>query len=253
VGAKDIALFQNTTSPALSSGDTAPQAERANYYDAGVQQKITSDFTIGLDNYYKQSANLIDEGQFGAPIILTPFNYRYGKQYGSELTFNYTTKTFNAYLNLAVQSAKGKDIESAQFNFTQADLDYIANNYIHLDHEQQHTSSGGLSYLWRDTRFSADFLLGSGLRADLPLAVGETTPYGGTSIPNGEHLPYYTQFNTGVTHVFDISGNGTLTARFDVINLFDKVYEIRNGTGVGVGAPQFGPRRGLFFGLSKSL
>jgi len=25
-------------------------------------------------------------------------------------------------LNLAVQSAKGKDIESAQFNFTQADL-----------------------------------------------------------------------------------------------------------------------------------
>jgi outer membrane receptor for ferrienterochelin and colicins len=27
----------------------------------------------------------------------------------------------------------------------------------------------------------------------------------------------------------------------------------RNGTGVGVGAPQFGPRRGVFFGLSKSL
>jgi outer membrane receptor protein involved in Fe transport len=253
VGAKDIALFANTTSPALSPGDAAPQAERANYYDAGIQQKITSDFTIGLDNYYKQSVNLIDEGQFGAPIILTPFNYRYGKQYGSELTFNYTTKALNAYLNLAVQSAKGKDIDSAQFNFTQADLDYIANNYIHLDHEQQHTASGGVSYLWQDTRFSADFLLGSGLRADLPLPAGETTPYGGTSIPNGEHLPYYTQVNTGLTHVFTIPGNGTLTTRFDVINLFDKVYQIRNGTGVGVGAPQFGPRRGLFFGISKSL
>ncbi len=253
VGAKDIALFANTSSPALSLGDTAPQAERANYYDAGIQQKITSDFSIGLDNYYKQSANLIDEGQFGAPIILTPFNYRYGKQYGSELTFNYTTKPFNAYLNLAVQSAKGKDIESAQFNFTQTDLDYIANNYIHLDHEQQHTASGGVSYLWRDTRFSADFLMGSGLRADLPLPAGETTAYGGTSIPNGEHLPYYTQVNTGLTHVFTIPGNGTLTTRFDVINLFDKIYQIRNGTGVGVGAPQFGPRRGLFFGVSKSL
>ena len=45
----------------------------------------------------------------------------------------------------------------------------------------------------------------------------------------------------------------TLTARFDVMNIFDEVYQIRNGTGVGVGAPQFGPRRGLFFGLSKSL
>src|SRR6202453_685281 len=253
VGAKDIALFANTTSPALSSGDTPPQAERANYYDAGIQQKITSEFTIGLDNYYKQSVNLIDEGQFGAPIILTPFNYRYGKQYGSELTFNYTTKTFNAYLNLAVQSAKGKDIDSAQFNFSPADLEYIANNYIHLDHEQQHTASGGVSYLWNDTRFSADFLLGSGLRADQPLPPGETTAYGGTSIPNGEHLPYYTQINTGISHVFDIPGNGTLTTRFDVINLFDKIYEIRNGTGVGVGAPQFGPRRGLFFGVSKSL
>ncbi|MGO9994868.1 MAG: hypothetical protein ACLPTF_20470 [Steroidobacteraceae bacterium] len=42
-------------------------------------------------------------------------------------------------------------------------------------------------------------------------------------------------------------------ARFDVVNIFDKEYQIRNGTGVGVGAPQFGRRRGLFFGLSKSL
>ena len=253
VGAKDVALFTNTTSPPLSPGATAPQAERANYYDAGIQQKFTPEFSVGLDNYYKQSVNLIDEGQFGAPIILTPFNYRYGKQYGSELTFNYTTKTFNAYLNLAVQSAKGKDIDSAQFNFTQADLDYIANNYIHLDHEQQHTASGGVSYLWNDTRVSGDFLLGSGLRADQPLPPGETTAYGGTSIPNGEHLPYYTQVNLGLTHVFNITGNGTLTTRFDVINLFDKIYQIRNGTGVGVGAPQFGPRRGLFFGVSKSL
>jgi outer membrane receptor protein involved in Fe transport len=253
VGAKDIALFANTTSPALSPEATPPQAERANYYDAGIQQKITAEFAIGLDNYYKQSVNLIDEGQFGAPIILTPFNYRYGKQYGSELTFNYTTKTLNAYLNLAVQSAKGKDIDSAQFNFSPADLEYIANNYIHLDHEQQHTASGGVSYLWNDTRFSADFLMGSGLRADEPLPAGESTAYGGTSIPNGEHLPYYTQINTGISHVFSIPGNGTLTTRFDVINLFDKIYEIRNGTGVGVGAPQFGPRRGLFFGISKSL
>ena len=37
------------------------------------------------------------------------------------------------------------------------------------------------------------------------------------------------------------------------INVFDKIYEIRNGTGVGVGAPQYGPRRGFFVGFSKSL
>jgi len=253
VGGKTIEKFQYTTSPALSPGADVPQPERANYYDVGVQQKFTRALTMGVDTYYKQSQNLIDEGQFGAPIILTPFNYRYGKQYGAELTANYTQGNFTAYLNLSAQSAKGKDINTAQFNFSQPDLDYIANNYIHLDHEQQHTASGGASYLWAGTRVSADFLLGSGLRADLPLPAGTTTAYGGSGIPNGAHLPYYTQLNLGLTHTFRLSGTSTLTARFDVINAFDSIYEIRNGTGVGVGAPQYGPRRGGFFGLSLAL
>jgi outer membrane receptor for ferrienterochelin and colicins len=253
VGSKDIGLFQNTTSPAASPVAGSPLPEQANYYDLGVEQRISPEFTVGIDTYYKQSHNLIDEGQFGAPIILTPFNYVYGKQYGAEFTANYTTREFTAYLNFAAQSAKGKQIDSAQFNFAPEDLAYIANNYIHLDHEQQKTASGGISYLWHDTRFSADFLVGSGLRADLDLPPGQTTAYGGTGIPNGAHLPYYTQVNTGVSHVFQIPGAGTLTARFDVINIADKEYQIRNGTGVGVGAPQFGPRRGFFFGLSKSL
>jgi hypothetical protein len=208
---------------------------------------------MGLDTYFKQSYNLIDEGQFGAPIILTPFNYRFGRQYGIEYTANYTAGPLTAYVNLAAQSAKGKDIDSAQFNFAPADLAYIANNYIHLDHEQQQTASGGVSYLWNDTRLSADFLVGSGLRANLELPPDVTTAYGGTGIPNGEHLPYYTQVNFGSTHVFHLNSAGTLTARFDVINLLDKEYQIRNGTGIGVGAPQYGPRRGFFFGLSKSL
>jgi hypothetical protein len=253
VGAKDIAIFQNTTNPALSPLATSPLAERANYYDVGVAQKFTREFSMGLDTYYKQSVNLIDEGQFGAPIILTPFNYRFGKQAGVELTANYTTKEFSAYLNLATQTARGKQINSAQFNFTPTDLAYIDNNTIHLDHEQEFTASGGVSYLWHDTRISADFLEGSGLRADLELPPGQSNGYGGTDIPNGEHLPYYTQVNTGLSHLFHVRGAGTLTVRFDVINVFDRVYEIRNGTGVGVGAPQFGPRRGFFFGLSKSL
>jgi outer membrane receptor for ferrienterochelin and colicins len=253
VGGKDIALFENTSNPPLTPQASSPLAEHANYYDLGVQQRITREFTVGVDTYYKQSVNLIDEGQFGAPIILTPFNYRYGKQYGVEVPLNYTTRTLSAYLNFSAQSAKGKQIDSAQFNFSPTDLAYIAQNYIHLDHEQQKTASGGVSYLWRDTRFGADFIMGSGLRADLELPPGETNGYGGTDIPNGEHLPYYTQVNTTMTHVFTIPGAGTLTARFDVVNIFDKNYEIRNGTGVGVGAPQFGPRRGVFFGLSKSL
>jgi hypothetical protein len=246
VGNETISKFLNTTAAPAVAVANSPLAEQANYYDVGVQQKITRQFTVGLDTYYKQSHNLIDEGQFGAPIILTPFNYSYGKQYGAEITANFTAEGFNAYLNLAYQSAKGKNFSSSQFNFSQASLDYVATHYIHLDHEQQFTASGGVSYVWNHTTFSADFLEGSGLRASLALPDG-------TVVPNGDHLPYYTQANFGVNHIFHVGEWGTLTARVDLINAFDKVYQIRNGTGVGVGAPQYGPRRGLFFGLSKSL
>jgi outer membrane receptor for ferrienterochelin and colicins len=253
VGGETVSKFTNTTSPPLSEGASLPLPERANYYDLGVQQKVGAALTLGLDSYYKQSHNLIDEGQFGAPIILTPFNYLYGRQFGVEFTANYVAGPLSAYLNLSAQSAKGKDIDSAQFNFAPEDLAFIANDFIHLDHEQEQTASGGITYTWNDTRLSTDFLLGSGLRADLDLPPGETTPYGGTGIPNGEHLPFYSQINFGSSHVFRFDGAGTLTARFDVINVFDREYQIRNGTGVGVGAPQFGPRRGFFLGLSKSL
>jgi outer membrane receptor protein involved in Fe transport len=44
-----------------------------------------------------------------------------------------------------------------------------------------------------------------------------------------------------------------MTVRFDVVNLLDTVYPIRNGTGIGVFAPQFGPRRGFFVGVSKKF
>jgi hypothetical protein len=191
--------------------------------------------------------NLIDEGQFGAPIILTPFNYRYGQQYGAEFTESYTRGHFNAYLNFATQRARGKQIETAQFNFGADDLAYITDHWISLDHEQQYTGSAGASYEWRNTLFSADMLYGSGLRADLALADG-------SSIPNGAHLPYYRQVNLGVSHAltsWSIGSEGAYPkVRLDIINLFDTVYEIRNGTGVGVGAPQFGPRRGFFVGIS---
>jgi len=108
------------------------------------------------------------------------------------------------------------------------------------------TASAGTSYLWQGTRVSADLLFGSGLRADLPLGDGQ-------DIPNGAHLPSYAQINLGASHAFHFEGTKPLTVRFDVINVFDRIYEIRNGTGVGVGAPQFGPRRGFFVGLSKEL
>jgi hypothetical protein len=234
----------SAVAPGSVTKDSPPIAERANYYDLGVQQTLLDKkLTLGVDSYYEQSQNLIDEGQFGAPIILTPFNYRYGLIKGIEFSANYTIESFSAYLNSAWQSAKGKDVESAQFNFTQQELNYIAGNYIHLDHESRVSASGGVSYLWMGTRFSVDDLFGSGLRQDLTLPDGFV-------IPNGDHTPSYNQINFGVSHAFDLASTGPLTVRFDVINVADKIYEIRSGTGIGVFAPQYGPRRGFFGGMS---
>ncbi len=235
-----IALFANTTAAPTSLVDDTPRAERANYYDIGVEQSLDSGITLGLDTYYKTSKYLLDEGQFGAPIILTPFNYRDGRQYGAEFTANYLSGPFSAYANLSYERAMGRGIVSSQFNFDPADLAFIATHYIPLDHQQILSLSAGTSYHWRGTGFSADLIYGSGLRKD-----GAT--------PNGSHVSGYTQVNLGVSHEFDLGTLKSLTVRADVINLFDEKYEIRDGSGIGVGAPQFGPRRGFFVGISKAL
>jgi outer membrane receptor for ferrienterochelin and colicins len=246
VGNTTIQKFLNTTAEPAVTQDGPVKAERSNYYDVGLEQNLSKALTVGVDSYYKQAIHLIDEGQFGAPIILTPFNYRYGQVYGVEFTGQYNISHFQAYGNLAFQRAIGKDFESSQFNFSPDDLAYVADHYIHLDHEQQMTASGGAAWSWHGTRVSGDLLFGSGLRASLDLPDG-------TSIPNGAHLPYYRQVNLGASHAFDADGIKGLTARLDLINAFDQKYQIRNGTGVGVGAPQYGPRRGYFLGVTQAF
>ena len=242
-----------TAAPAVTT-DTTPFAERANYFDVGASQKIGANFTATVDGYYKVSTHLIDEGQFGAPIILTPFNYQDGRQYGVELTGSYAKGPFSAYANFAYSVAQGRDFISSQFNFTQAQIDFVANHFIFLDHDQRYSASAGASYLWRGTRFGADLIYGSGLRADLNLATPIATAAGPLdAIPNGAEQPGYTQVNLSVSHKWQNVWGAPLEARFDVINVADTVYQIRDGSGVGVFAPQFGPRRGFFFGLTKDF
>jgi outer membrane receptor protein involved in Fe transport len=58
----------------------------------------------------------------------------------------------------------------------------------------------------------------------------------------------------GTSREFElVSAEKPLTLRFDIVNLFDRIYELRSGTGIGVFAPQYGARRGFFVGLSQKL
>lgn len=241
VSITSINKFVGTTGEPPNLQNGIVKVERSQYFDVGLEQEIMPGLKAGIDAYYKYSRNLLDEGQFGAPVILTPFNYHFGRNYGVELTTSYVNGPFTFYGNLALAQQKAEGVSSAQFNFDPADLAYIATHTIHTDHDQLMTASAGVSYLWEGTRFSLDLLAGSGLRRDNGAA------------PNGGALPSYQQVNLGVSHRFERAPGGPIVVRVDLINLFDEVYKIRDGTGVGVGAPQFGPRRTVFAGIKKEF
>jgi outer membrane receptor protein involved in Fe transport len=233
-----IALFQGTTNALPSDANTAVKSERSNYFDAGISHQLTPSVTLGLDAYYRDVKHLQDEGQFGNALIFSAFNYERGKIYGVELSGSYKHEGWAAYANVAMSVAKAKNVETGQFNFDPDELAYIASNWVHLDHDQTVAGSAGVSYKWHATTLSADLLYGSGLRR---------------GFANTEHLPGYTQVNLALVQAFSLPGLGKLEGRIVVINAFDQSYELRDGTGIGVGAPQFGPRRALYGGLTKAF
>ncbi|HEY0235780.1 MAG TPA: TonB-dependent receptor [Afipia sp.] len=243
----NTALATGTTQePATPPPYGQVQPERSNVFDVGVTQKVLPGLELGVDAYYKEARNLLDDGQFGAAYVLTAFNYDRARNVGIEFKGNYVNGNFRAYANLAIAQQKATTITSNQFLFDPDDLAYIQSHYIFTDHAQRYSGSAGASYLWNGTTFSTNMIFGSGLRADLVNSDGSV-------VPNGAHLPFYTQFNFGVSHEFTSPGYKPLTVRFDVVNAFDNVYQIRDGSGIGVFAPQYGPRRGFFAGLSQKL
>ncbi|WP_342627717.1 TonB-dependent receptor [Nguyenibacter vanlangensis] len=239
--------FTGTSAAPASAQSSTVRAESDHYFDAGIMQRILPGWQVSFDAYYKLAHNLIDEGQFGAPIILSGFNYRRGQVNGYEVATSYDRGPLSLYGNMAWSRAIGKDITSAQFNFDPEDLAYIRQHWIFLDHDQRWTASAGAAYsLFYRTghpmRLSATMVYGSGLRAD-------------GAVPNGMQLPQYVTFNLSLVQsfqdLFRVPFLKRTQLRLDVTNLFDRRYELRDGTGIGVGAPQYGLRRTILTGISQ--
>jgi len=274
----NIALFSGTTGAPPGSGTSPVLPERSHYFDAGADQVIKFDCTsaaakdcstlnLGIDAYYKLATDLIDNGQFGQALVLSAFNYARGIVEGVELSAKYKSGPLQAYANLAIGYEKGTDVVSNQYLFSPDDLAYLASHWVYTDHTQKVTGSAGMAYQmcgraayaketfgdaadlsWCGTKFSADMIYGYGLRS------GED---------NIDHVPQYTQFNIGIAREFLLPNDPKpMTVRFDIVNLFDTSYLIRGGAtcisgnatcGIGVFAPQYGPRRGYFLGVSKKI
>jgi outer membrane receptor protein involved in Fe transport/opacity protein-like surface antigen len=252
-------LFNNTTGAVTNPIGGPLLPERSHYFDAGIDQKIllgcysaqSKDCTtldLGVDAYYKIAKDLLDNGQFGQALILSGFNYAKGVSQGVEFSAKFHSGNFQAYANLAVAQEKATQPVSNQFLFDNAtpladlggltEFQYLSTHRIYTDHNQYVTGSAGLSYKWNGTTFSTDMIYGSGLR---------------TGDANIDALAPYAQFNVGLARDFDMPDHQPVTVRFDVVNVFDTIYQIRNGSGIGVFAPQYGPRRGYFIGIKKKI
>jgi len=245
VSTNAIAMLANTSAAPEVTRNDPVKAERADYFDLGITAKPLEGLTLGFSAYYKIAQNLLDEGQFGAPIALTSFNYANATVRGIEFQASYDQGPWSVYGNIAWSRAIANNIVSSQFNFGQAELDYISAFNIFQDHDQSWTGSAGAAYVFnqgsdRATRVSADVLYGAGLRTSFVT-------------PNDAALPNYATLNLSLAQKIPISvGKGT-QLRFDVLNVTDGSYQLRSGQGVGVGAPQYGMRRTFLVTLSQKF
>ena len=278
----NISLFDGTTGAPASGGTSPVLPERSHYFDVGVDQNIPfgcskpaakdcTDLDLGVDAYYKIATDLLDNGVFGQALVLSAFNYAQGIAEGVEFSAKFHSGNFRAYANLAVSQERATQVVSNQYLFDNVtplpdlggltEFQYIQTHWINTDHSQLITASAGGAYQfcgrpayagemfhglpgtdgpsWCGIRLSADMIYGSGLR---------------NGDANISTVPPYTQVNLGIAREFLLANDPKpMTVRFDIVNMFDSIYLIRDGSGIGVFAPQYGPRIGFFAGVSKKI
>ncbi len=238
ISVSTIQKFSGTTGAPASNGNGTPTVERDHLFDVGVIQQVIPGLNLGIDAYYKKAADLIDEGQFGPALIFETFNYHKGRVWGTEFSSSYSHENLYAYANFAYSVAQGTQVESGQFNFAPDELKYISNHYVFLDHDQTFTSSAGAAYRWHGFTLTFDGIYGSGLRS---------------GFANTGSLPFYIQLNAGIIKRIELGEKGAIELRAVVVNMADHTYLIRDGSGIGVFANQYGPRRAFYGGIKWEL
>ena len=208
-----------------------PLAEDDTEYDAGAVVNVTGHLVVSIDNYYERTLHYLDTGQFGVVPIFAPFNYDRGHMWGSELAVRYTGSDLVAYANLTVGKNWQKGVATGQFNFPGDELAYIDAHAILLDHQPVHGASAGVSYKFNSYSLFADALYSSGLAG---------------GFADTQTLPQVVQLNAGAGWTVSTPGLLPMSLRLSVLNLLDRVNEIRSAEGIGIFQAAYGPRRTLY-------
>ena len=234
-----LARYAGTTLAPEVPIASAPRPERANYYNIALRHRLAPNWQVGADAFYRDVQDMQDLGQFGSAYIFSPYNYRQGRVYGVELTTSYRDGPWLAYANLTLSRSTGRGLVSNQYFWSAAELAQVESKFVRTDHDQLVTGSAGVSWRgWEGGTLSGTLVYGSGMRR---------------GFANSQSVTPYATVNLGLAQQFTTPEGGVWTARVDLVNLTDRSYQLRDGTGIGVGAPQYGMRRGIFAGLSRAL
>jgi outer membrane cobalamin receptor len=235
-----IADLIGTTGAAPGVRADALRSERDDYFDVGAQQ-VFGKLTLSIDAYWRAASDLIAEGWFGPAYVPHAFNYAAARLRGVELGATYAAGPVSAWANVAAAQSEGRGVVSNQAYFTTAQLADLG-AWRPLAQDQAVVASAGGSYKRGALRLSGQVLFGSGLPRTAP-----------GLLVNGAHLPPNVQADFAVVYTVGQGGKRPLDLRIDLINAFDARYQLRDGAGLGDGAPQWGARRGVFVGLEQSF
>ena len=169
---------------------------------------------IGLD-HIKTGTDLIDEGQFGAPVMLTAYNYAQGQDgVGVELLRRATIAGPGRSTGISLSRAIGKDMDSRS-SISPGTLAYSAvpldppGPYQAFDRFRRHRLYGERNTR-NSTLLSADMVYGSGLRADRGPGADFPERCGGAGLLH---------VNGSIVQQLNFAGWHGASVRLDVYNL----------------------------------
>ena len=235
-----VQKFAATTGAApVNSGSDKIGAETDDYFDAGIRQRILEHLNLGLDGIFKLGHNQLVLAQLSSSLVTAPLTYRRSRAWGSDFSLAYEREALSAYFNFSYAVLQARYINAGAFLADDAaEIGYIANHWVTLDDNQMFTSSAGAAYQWWGFLFTGDAIWGSGYRR---------------GFANSGELPPILQFNAGIVRGLKLPHIGETEGRISLVNVFDHSYQIRNGTGIGVFSPAYGPRRAVYGGIKIPL
>jgi len=241
INRRTISTFYNTTATSFSLRNDPPLPEESDEIDAAFDWAISPRVTVTADAYRKTAKNLLDEGQFAAPLVTVPFNFAKGRSVGADAQIAFKDGALSTWLGLSVRRARGERITSSEYNFSTAVLTYLNRHWVDLDGGERADAAAGVSWRTDGLALSAEATYGAGA-----VATRKT--------PNDSVLPQRWRIDLSGVRGLDLPAPyGPIDVRLDVINLLDQVNELRDGTGLTLGGRQYGPRRQIYLGLLRSF